>query len=199
MAEIKDAQSGLRERKKDKTRTALLEAALRLFEQQGFAETTISQIAAEVDVSPRTLLRYFATKEDIVVSQVEDSTAVFLDSFAARSSNTHLASALLSSARALIAHYEAHAPFYLAIERAIAASPDIRARKLAMTAGLADQLAVMIGAKGVGQQPVDWQVRLYTDIVFALIRNVIARWVDADGKPSLTAMFDEAAALTGIA
>ncbi len=58
---------GLRERKKARTRRTLQEQALRLFREQGYAETTIEQIAEAADVSPATVYRYFPTKPDLVI------------------------------------------------------------------------------------------------------------------------------------
>jgi AcrR family transcriptional regulator len=58
--------SGLRERKKQATRLAIRDAAMTLFEQQGFAQTTFDRIADAADVSRATVFSYFPTKEEIV-------------------------------------------------------------------------------------------------------------------------------------
>ena len=59
---------GLCERKKLATRRAIRRAALALFESQGYAATTVEQIAQAADVAPMTVYRYFGTKEATVVS-----------------------------------------------------------------------------------------------------------------------------------
>jgi AcrR family transcriptional regulator len=59
--------TGLRERKKAKTRAAIRDHAMRLFEEQGYAATTVDQIVEAADVSQSTFFRYFPTKEDVVL------------------------------------------------------------------------------------------------------------------------------------
>jgi AcrR family transcriptional regulator len=62
------ASLGLRERKKLKTRETIRAEAMRLFIEQGYAETSIEQIAEAADVSPSTFFRYFPSKERVVLA-----------------------------------------------------------------------------------------------------------------------------------
>jgi AcrR family transcriptional regulator len=64
---------GLRERKKLRTRATLIDAAVELCERQGFERTTVDQIAAIADVSPRTFSRYFATKDAIALALIDEA------------------------------------------------------------------------------------------------------------------------------
>ncbi|MEH3138927.1 MAG: TetR family transcriptional regulator [Mycobacterium kyogaense] len=69
---------GLRHRKKIATQRAIRRAAIHLFEQRGFADTTVEQIAAAAVVSPRTFYRYFPTKEAVLIcDQAEPVIAMF--------------------------------------------------------------------------------------------------------------------------
>jgi AcrR family transcriptional regulator len=67
-----DPTPGLRERKKIRTRETIRREAFRLIEENGYAATTVEQIAEAAEVSPSTFFRYFPTKESIVLADDMD-------------------------------------------------------------------------------------------------------------------------------
>jgi AcrR family transcriptional regulator len=62
---------GLRERKKRRTRLAILDCAIHLFWLQGYEATTITQIAETVEVAPSTVFKYFPSKVEMVFSMLD--------------------------------------------------------------------------------------------------------------------------------
>jgi tetracycline repressor-like protein len=62
---------GLRERKKRLVQATIEETALRLFQQHGYDQTSIQDIADAVMMSPRTFFRYFSFKEDILFAPTQ--------------------------------------------------------------------------------------------------------------------------------
>ncbi|MCP3802613.1 TetR/AcrR family transcriptional regulator [Allokutzneria sp. A3M-2-11 16] len=67
-----DEPTGLRERKKQRTREAISNAAIALFFEHGFDQVSISRIAQVAEVSRRTLFAYFPAKEDLVLHRIAD-------------------------------------------------------------------------------------------------------------------------------
>ena len=92
---------GLRERKKARTRAAIREHALRLFREQGYAVTTIEQIAAAAEVSPATFFRYFPTKEDVVLQ--DDFDVITIEALNAQPPELSPVAAFRAAAQASLA------------------------------------------------------------------------------------------------
>ena len=77
-----DEPMGLRERKKIKTRQAIRREALRLIDENGYAATTVEQIADAAEVSPSTFFRYFPSKESLLLA--DDLDPLILAAFEAQ-------------------------------------------------------------------------------------------------------------------
>jgi AcrR family transcriptional regulator len=65
-------------------RDELEEVALRLFDERGFNDVTVEQIASAAQSSPRTFYRYFPTKEDVLQVQIERRSSALRSALAAR-------------------------------------------------------------------------------------------------------------------
>ncbi|MBB5116774.1 TetR family transcriptional regulator [Streptomyces eurocidicus] len=65
-------ETGLRERKKQRTRETLSRTAIELFLERGFDQVSVAEVAAAAEVSKPTLFRYFPAKEDLVLHGIAD-------------------------------------------------------------------------------------------------------------------------------
>jgi AcrR family transcriptional regulator len=72
VASKEPAKPGLREMTRRAVRSQIAVAAMALFAERGFEETTVDEIAVEVGMSSRSVFRYFPTKEDIVVGHLDE-------------------------------------------------------------------------------------------------------------------------------
>ncbi len=64
--------AGVRETRKKETRQAILEAAIRLFSEQGYEKTSIAAIARAAGVGKGTIYGYFGAKDEIFLAFCED-------------------------------------------------------------------------------------------------------------------------------
>jgi AcrR family transcriptional regulator len=143
---------GLRERKKQRTCATLIDAAVDLCDRQGFDGTTIDQIAAIADVSPRTFSRYFATKDAIalaLVDEVLDRTAVEMARQPGDISHydaLHRSYVAMANAARVAPAGELSADRLMSIVRIILSSPTLRQAALEYRASAVDvELAKRLG------------------------------------------------------
>src|SRR5215475_2060089 len=167
---------GLRERKKARTRAAIREHALRLFREQGYAATTVDQIAEAADVSPSTFFRYYPTKEDVVLQ--DDLDVLALAAFEAQSRDLSPVAAFRAAAReAFAALSEDDLAKLRETEQLTLTVPELRARAMdeyTRTIGVIAEAA----AKRSGRDPNDFSVRILAGAIVGVIMAATMPWTD---------------------
>jgi AcrR family transcriptional regulator len=143
--------TGLRERKKQETRDALTRAALELFVERGYDQTTLAEIAAKAGVSTRTIFAYFPGKEDILFCTVETMRGALAQALAERPEGMDALAALREFILSSV-HQKTELDHKLG--QVIACDPTLASHKRARMAELQEVLAAAI-ADDLGVGPND--------------------------------------------
>jgi AcrR family transcriptional regulator len=161
---------GLRERKKARTRASLREHALRLFREQGYAATTVEQIAGAAEVSPSTFFRYFPTKEDVVLQ--DDFDARIFEAFERQPPQAKAVAAFRAALRDAVESLS-DAEWAQLREASVLQMtvPEIRARMLDDMNRLIQVMARAL-AKRSGREPDDLAVQTFVGAVFGVMMTV---------------------------
>jgi AcrR family transcriptional regulator len=180
---------GLRERKRIKLRRTIQTAALRLFDTQGYEQTTVEQITDAADVSTTTFYRCFPTKEDVVID--DDYDAILEEIFASASADEPLVAPVRACAAATGAAVEADRDYNLARLRLAATVPALQVRYAGeerRSAGLLTRLL----ASQTGRSATDYQVELAAAALVAVLFAASRRWAAEQAATPLTTLMDEA-------
>jgi AcrR family transcriptional regulator len=164
--------------------------ALRLFESQGYASTTVDQIAEAADISPRTFFRYFPTKEDVVLWDEYD--AVIGELLAQRPRDEPVGETLRVTTRSAIDGLYRHDPQrLLARNRLLFSEPALRARFLEFAREGVQQIATAFAASR-GRASDDLLVKVTATALVDAVLWASDRWQASDGSEDLLALVDQA-------
>lgn len=127
----------------------LQQAALELFRERGYDQTTAAEIAARAGVTERTFFRHFADKRDILFgSDTSLQTAVTRAIIGAPADLAPM-QVLLFAFHAVERIFEDNRPFFEPRHAVIAATPALRERELTKMATLTALLASALGQRGL--------------------------------------------------
>jgi AcrR family transcriptional regulator len=173
MAEPTDLASlPLRERKRLMTRRAILAAADRLFEERGFADVTVAQIADAANVSVKTVFVYFRSKEDLAFTDTSLLDACVAAIEQRPQGVTHAQSVACALAALLRADGQPVAEGIEGFHRGYGDSPALRSRLLRMWAEYEDRFTAALAAEA-GTPPTP-AMRLTAITLVALLRTLTA-------------------------
>jgi AcrR family transcriptional regulator len=187
----------LRERKKMRTRQALVDTALRRFAEEGFDATTLDDLCAEVEVSKRTFFRYFTSKEDVALAPLHDMWTAFLDELShAPATGGPLLELLQDTLLAALARMprDGWADRVAASSRLATGTPAMHAHGLQFC-DRTTRKAVALLRERFGLAEDDLRVRLALDLLVAAVHCALERWTAGPqpaGRDALAARLREA-------
>jgi AcrR family transcriptional regulator len=191
------AGCGLRERKKQRTREALIDAAFDLFARKGFEATTVEEIADAVEVSSRTFFRYFASKEEVALSPTEDLLGALLDTMAARPASEPALTALRNAAVEVLRDAESGAngfdkARFACSQVMMAATPTLYARSYERSTAIQSELVAAVATR-MGVDPVtDLRPHVVAGVMLCGVRSGAESYLAGRPGESLADVFDRA-------
>jgi AcrR family transcriptional regulator len=185
------AERGLRARKKLTTRQLLAQAALRLAVERGPGNVRREDIAAAVDVSPRTFSNYFSSKEEAIVSLAVDRAAGVRAGLRGRPAGEPLGEALVA---AFVEQYAQAAPSreWIAQIRVIMSAPEVQGAYLKVLIGIESALAEVIAERLGADVHRDLHPRVVAAAACGAERVATGYWLDVDASVPLAELVRQA-------
>ncbi|GHF61078.1 TetR family transcriptional regulator [Streptomyces mashuensis] len=168
--------TSLRERKKLRTRRAILRAAYRLFAEHGYDATPVDRIAAEADVSTSTVFRYFPTKEDIVLT--DGYGELLAEAVRARPAGEPAGEAVRQAVLATVRHaVDQDLAELRQRTRLVHEVPALRGRSAESMARSARTLCAVLAGR-TGHAPGDLELRVAVAAVLGALQEAVMLWVE---------------------
>ncbi|MEU0503499.1 TetR family transcriptional regulator [Nocardia sp. NPDC005998] len=160
-------------------RRRLQQAALELYQEQGFDQTTAAEIAARAAVNERTFFRHFPDKREVLFDGEADLRAALMQAVAEAPEGLEPFEILLCAFRKSARNLENNRPFSEPRWKVIAVTPALRERELAKHAWLTDAVAQALRQRGVDHG----MAGLAAGTGWAAYQHAVQAWIDdpADG------------------
>lgn len=184
--------TGLRERKKEQTRDALIRSALQQFDERGFDHVTVEDIAGACEVSPRTFFRYFASKDDVLFVHNTSQCDRFVEFLRRYLPNPSLLDALRSAVVDISAETQGERDLVLLRHRITQNTPSLQSRLTEKNHSW--ETAILAAVRPKGRLDADSELRLRLTVAASMtaLRVATETWVERGGRGDLTALLTAA-------
>lgn len=175
-------------------RARLLDAALELYEERGYDQTTTAQIAERAGVTERTYFRHFADKREVMFDGESELRAILVEAIATAPNDLAPLPLLVRALRAAVPLLIRNRPVAERRARIIAVTPALQERAYAKTAALVDALAAALVKRDITPPT----ARLAANVAIAVFQHASRRWAnepDIDVNLALAQAADEVMAL----
>jgi AcrR family transcriptional regulator len=183
---------GRRQRRRDRTRAALMDAALRLFSEHGYDATTIEEITEAADVAPRTFFSYFSSKEEVLFGEHPERREALIGELRRRLEHEPIWSAVSAAMLTVIDAFEADPDFFLARARLYTRWPALRSAVLRINDALIESVAAVLVERIGASDRAGLRARLIATLANGATRCAIDEWVASSGEADLRRLAVEA-------
>ena len=165
----------------------LISAALTLFDEQGYEETTVAQIAEAAGLTKRTFFRYFSDKREVLFSGSQELERRWLEGMAAAPRDASPLAVVLAGLDPVAEMFVERHSFARVRSGIILANPELQERELIKLQNLAGAIKAALRERGVS---------LNAAIVAAqagvtVFHVAFARWVEQDDPTAFRRLMDE--------
>jgi AcrR family transcriptional regulator len=168
-------------------RGRLQTAALTLYGERGFENTTVAEIAEHAGLTKRTFFRYFADKREVLFSGAKELEDLFTNEVSAAPESVSPLDAVAAGLEAVAAMFEPRREYAARRQQVIASNPELQERELIKLASLAEAVAEALRGRGVG----DPTAILIAEAGVTVFRVAFERWVDRANEEDLQQLIRE--------
>jgi AcrR family transcriptional regulator len=163
------------------SRERLQGAALDLFSEQGFEDTTVGEIAARVGVTTRTFFRHFADKRDVLFAGAADLEALLSERIIQASADLTPMDAIAAALATFGTDSTVPRQYLRQRQAVIAASPELMERELIKFDALATAFAAALRQRGIKDPTASLAAHAGTTV----FRTAYKRWVESDNGTNM--------------
>lgn len=168
-------------------RGRLARAALTLYAEQGFEQTTAAEIARQAGLTERTFFRHYADKREVLFYGTDALREILAQAIADAPAEAGPMDAVGAALR-VVAEMVLQTPEIARLRNAVvSANPELRERELIKLAELAAAMAAALRDRGVPELA----ATLAAESGIVVYRVSVARWITAPGEPDLTGFLRE--------
>ena len=164
-----------------------MEAALVLFDEKGYDETTVADIAARAGLTRRTFFRYFPDKREVLFRGAGNLEAVFVEAVAGAPSEASPIAAVRAGLAASCGIFDGLHPIVRIRARVVASNPELQERELIKLEHLSAAVASALEARSVDPS----LAALASDLGVRVFRLAFAEWVAQDDPAGLNATIEK--------
>jgi AcrR family transcriptional regulator len=169
------------------SRGRLAQAALELYGERGFEQTTVAEIAKRAGLTERTFFRHFADKREVLFAGSASLEALFVSTVSGAPESAAPIDAVAKALEVVAGAFQEHRAFARQRQKAITANAELRERELIKLASLSAALADALRLRGVAEPAAS----LTAEAGVAVFRIAFERWVDEKNERDLGQLIQE--------